>query len=659
MYETTMQPGTSGQTDLQERPAPAVRFVTMLVLAFALTWVAGYWIRQAEIVALACQMTEAVPSIPGLTALLLLVALNPLLRRLPYVRDLTSSEIILVYVFTTVATFMFGCGVARFLISTLNVPYYFSSPTAQLELLAPNIPNWLGPGDFIVARWLYESSPTGEVPWEAWTMPIVAWTGFFLLFGGTLLCLMVLFAENWMDHERLVFPLVRLPLEIIGTEGGMPLFRNPITWIGVGLATVLNIILMIRAVFFGGPMGTLNFDFTSGIVGSPWRAIRPMNLDIRPDLVGLGYLISTELSFSIWFFYLFQKLQALVMEGGGYRVGGMPFAQEQAIGAYLVMAIVLLWKGRKVIAHAWQGLLRPELAKRDRLPYRSALIGLLLGIAGLMIFLVSAGMQPWLAGVYLSVLIMVSIVYARIRGETGVPMLWAFPYGQQHKFMWNFFGSDMILDKKHEMRSATILALLNFLSRGYFPTVSGYQIEGISMAQRVGINWRQMLSVLMLAVGFGSVAAFIFHLQPYFMEGGIGLRGGIWGDGIARQEYTAVLRAAASAVPPDATRIGFTIGGGVLVALISAARSYWFGFPLHPIGYAVAGAFGAKLWGPFLIVWLCKSTLLRYGGSQAYLRALPAFLGFAVGHFITAGLIWGSLGAALGGAFLRWGVWFG
>ena len=45
--------------------------------------------------------------------------------------------------------------------------------------------------------------------------------------------------------------------------------------------------------------------------------------------------------------------------------------------------------------------------------------------------------------------------------------------------------------------------------------------------------------------------------------------------------------------------------------------------------------------------------------ADHYLRAMPAFLGFAVGHFITAGLIWGSLGAALGGAFLQWGVWFG
>ena len=30
-----------------------------------------------------------------------------------------------------------------------------------------------------------------------------------------------------------------------------------------------------------------------------------------------------------------------------------------------------------------------------------------------------------------------------------------------------------------------------------------------------------------------------------------------------------------------------------------------------------------------------------------------------LGHFVVAGAIWGTLGAALGGPFLRYGVWFG
>ncbi len=659
MQEETTDTRASGAIQSQPRPSRKVRIITMLVLAIGLTWLAGYWIRQGEIIALSAQMTEAVPSIPGLTALLLLALLNPLLRRLPYVRDLSSGEIIVVYLFVTVGTFMYGCGVTRFLIATVSAPWYYSTPVAPIDTLAPNIPAWLSPPEGIYHKWLYEASPTGQVPWDVWRMPVAAWTGFFVLFGGTMLSLMILFAEQWIEHERLVFPLVRLPLEVLGEEGERPLFTNRIAWIGVGLATFLNLYLMTRAVFFGGPKGTLNFDLASGITGAPWSYIRPMRMDLRPGLIGLGYLISTELSFSIWFFYLFQKIQAVTMAAIGYRMGGMPFVQEQGIGAYLVLGMVLLWKGRHVFKHAWNGLLNPDVAQGDRFPYRWALMGVIVGVAGLMLFFVSAGMAPWLAAPYLAILLIVGMVYGRLRAETGVPILWAFPYGQQHKVLWNFLGQGGIVRQTADLRSPTFFALMGFLSRGYFPTVSGYQIEGLHLAERTNVTWRKMIPTLMIAIAAGSVFAFIFHLQPYYQDGGVGLRGGIWGAGTARQEFQKVLRAGEMPSPPDVPRIIATLGGGGLVAAIAAARNYWFGFPLHPMGYVLAGAFGHKLWGPFLIVWICKSVLLRYGGSQSYLRALPGFLGFAVGHFITAGLIWGSLGAALGGPFLRWGVWFG
>ncbi len=659
MQDRIDQAHLSGEVAAEPRPARSVRIATMLVFGVALTWIAGYWIRQGEIIVLSAQMTEAVPSIPGLTALLLLALLNPLIRRLPYVRDLSSGEIIVVYLFVTVATFMYGCGVTRFLIATVSAPYYYSTPAAPISTIAPHIPGWLSPPDAIYHRWLYEASPTGEIPWHVWRTPVIVWTGFFLLFGGTMLCLMVLFSDQWIEHERLVFPLVRLPLEILGEETPVALFRNPMTWIGVGAATILNFVLMIRAVFFGGPRGTFTVDLAAGITEGSWRYLRPLQLDLRPDLVGLGYLISTEVSFSIWFFYLFLRLQAVTMAALGYRLGGMPFGQEQGIGAYLVLGVVLFWKGRRAFGHAWRTILRPEQAGRQGLRYRRAMIGLIAGLAGLMLFFVTAGMEPWLAALYLAILLIVGVVYGRLRAETGVPILWAFPYGQQHRVLWNFFGQRGIVTHPEDLRSPTVFAMLGFLSRGYFPTVSGYQIEGLHLARRTNIPWRQMIATLLIAVAIGSAFAFIFHLQPYYQDGGVALRGGIWGASTARQEYANVLHAADLPAPPDTPRMIATLSGGALVAAISLARNYWFGFPLHPVGYVLAGAFGHKLWGPFLVVWICKSILLRYGGSKSYLRALPGFLGFAVGHFITAGLIWGSLGAALGGPFLRWGVWFG
>lgn len=42
-----------------------------------------------------------------------------------------------------------------------------------------------------------------------------------------------------------------------------------------------------------------------------------------------------------------------------------------------------------------------------------------------------------------------------------------------------------------------------------------------------------------------------------------------------------------------------------------------------------------------------------------YRRTLPGFLGFALGHFFTAGIVWGILGATGRNLYEGYMVWFG
>jgi len=648
-----------------------------VVIALVLTWLSGYWIRQSEIVALACQGTEAIPSIPGVAALMLLLIGNGLAARTRFLRPLRVPEIIAIFLFVTVATTMFGCGIGRFLLACLSAPFYFSSPAAPLEELARYIPSWMSPQDPAVHRWLYESSPTGAVPWAAWQWPMVAWTGFFLMFGRMLLCLMMLFSERWVGEERLVFPLVRLPLQMIDpSTSAVPFFRNRATWIGIGAAALLNIFNIVRGVFFGGPSGGLSVDLGTAFVGAPWSALRPLMVHLRPELVGLGYLISTEMSFSIWFFHLFTKLQSFVMSGlMGLRLSGAPFAQEQGIGAYVALGAILFWKGRHPFVAAWQAITdklygrvgrdildRPTGGPGSPAPHgvqAYALLGALAGFVGAVIFCRAAGMATWLALLYLAIITCVAVVYGRLRAETGVPLVWAFPYGLAHKAVRYFMNSTTIVARGAEPRSGTIFNLFLFMSRGYFPTMTGYGIEGYALGQNGGITKGGIFRLLLAAIGVGALCSFYFHLTPYYDRGAVGLRGGLWGASEAQAQYASLWQSIQMPVAPDKARIIATLSGGGFLSLLTIVRGQYFGFPFSPLGYAMACSYGELLWGPFLLVWAIKTVLLRYGGSKAYLNALPGFLGFALGHFVVAGAIWGTLGAALGGPFLRYGVWFG
>jgi hypothetical protein len=647
-----------------QRIPPLTQFFTprAIILALVLTWLSGYWIKQSEIIVLACQGTEAIPTIPGLASLVLLVALNPLLARTKIIRPFTTAELITVFLFTTVATFMFACAIGRFLIASVGVPFYYTSPQAPLAELAQFIPSWIAPSDPEVHRQLFESSSTGHVPWAAWYMPMLSWAGFFTMFGGTLFCLTILFHEPWADSERLVFPLVRLPMQILDPKySEVPFFRSKATWIGIGVAFALNAVNMVRGVFYGGPSGGAIIDLGKPFVGAPLNALLPLQMHIRPEIIGLGYLISTELSFSVWFSYALMKLQAVMLSISGVRLAGAPFPQEQGIGAYLVIAGILAWRARHVFIDAATSIFSSDPADGHRAPAanRWALIGAIVGFIGCVAFWHAAGMSLWLTTVYLGIVVAVAVVYARLRAETGIPQVWGFPYGQQQQVIKNFLSSATWIGPGPDYRSATIFTLLNLLSRGFFTAVSGYGIEGMSLGRAGGIRKSSIFWLITAAVALGTLASFYFHLTSYYQLGAVGVRGGLWGTWVAQPQYQATWSAIQLPNKPDLPRIIATLCGGGFMAGLAAVRGLMHGFPLHPMGYALACSYGDLFWGGFFLVWMVKSILLRYGGHNSYLAALPGFLGFAFGHFMVAGVIWGSLGAALGGPFLRYGVWFG
>jgi hypothetical protein len=110
--------------------------------------------------------------------------------------------------------------------------------------------------------------------------------------------------------------------------------------------------------------------------------------------------------------------------------------------------------------------------------------------------------------------------------------------------------------------------------------------------------------------------------------------------------------------PPDEPRTVAAAFGALVVTALVILRTYFLRFPLHPLGYAMVGAYGGPLWGPFLMVWIVKSVILRLGGMRAYRRGIPFFLGLVIGHFFLAGLVWGWL-SIINEMYRRYVVFFG
>jgi len=654
------------QSRVQPTAAQATEGLTWraLLLAVLLTIICGVWVRQAEILVIATQITESVPAIPALAVLFLLLALNPLLRFLRRGAQFSRVEMLTVYTFVGIAISMAGCGVARYWVSTVTALWWWATPANGMASLQRFIPTWLVPHSSPTILGLYMGG--GSVPWEEWWVPLLAWTGFFAVFWCAMLCLLVLVRKRWMQEERLSFPIVELALEM--TESGTgratqrPFFLNPIMWIGFSLTFLFNLINIVHALRPAMPGIPWYTSVGPTNASLPWNTVFPLTVAFTPLLIGFGFLVSTEVSFSIWFFFFVYKFEALLAGSLGYNTAGIPYPQEQSMGAFLLLGLGLLWSTRGTFKRALLDLFTRAPSPRDPgspFPLRWALLGFAASSLLVLGFCCLAGMAAWLALLYLGLLGCVALVCARIRAEAGIPLIWAFPFYIPKQMLMYTFGSAALLSNGGPA-SLTALALLTFLARGYFPALIGYQVDSFKTAEQTRMKPSHMAVVVMLALLVGVAVAFYFHLVPYYQYGSTHLRNGdIWGTWLAYSDFGQVTQVQRTALAPDPSRIVATGGGFVAAALLVWLRSALGAFPLHPLGFAVATAAGDIVWLSFLIVWVCKTLILRYGGIRLYRAAIPAFLGFALGHVFTAGVVWGLLGAFVPDLVSGYAVWFG
>ena len=609
-----------------------------LLLGLLFSFFVSFWVRQSEIVVLATQITESVPTIPSLAVLVVLLVVNSVLRKVPRAVPLTRAELLVVFLFVGVSSMVMGIGIVQFLISLMAAPFYKKEGIA----LQPHFPPWLFPTSTEAMRQIYERAPDGRVPWEIWALPGLLWCGFFVAVAATLACLMAFFHRSWAEEEKLAFPLLTLPLEL--AQPGGRFFRSPVMWAGFAVSGLYNGVNIVHALVPSFPELGKQISLDPLLSVAPWNAAAPLALHLRPELMGLGYLVSTDISLTLWLSVGVRKLAAVLGLSMGYEPQGL-YPMEQGIGAYVALALVLIVQARKHLR-----------AVADQKPW--LLLGLCGSAAASVGFAVVAGLTLWVALFYFALIFLVALVYGRLRAQTGVPMVWLFPYYQTKQILFFTLGSAPLAATGP--KSLAVWTLFTVLTRGYFQSVCGYQIEGLEVARREGFSGRRMSGVLLLAVAVGFGLGWYQHLVPYHQFGALHLRGEIWGGWIGPQESRqAVSLLNGSYLPRDDNKVAASVAGAVIVALLSALRLGFAAFPVHPLGYAMASCFGETMWFSFFVVWLVKGLMLRYGGMMLYRKTVPFFLGLALGHFFVAGVFWGLVGAFSGEAVQGYPVFFG
>ncbi|MBU0607071.1 MAG: hypothetical protein KKI08_04255 [Armatimonadetes bacterium] len=664
--------------------ADGLRLGRALLVAVPLALAGVWWIHQASLVQAPGQLYApvyllSVPPVPAVIFLFALASLSAAFgRRLAgragrplYPRGgrrglLSARELMVVYIVLVVAIPPTTFGIIEMLLPWTTAPSYFGTPQDGLDELAGQyFPGWMYPHDPEAIRTMFEGSEAGVIPWRPWAAPLAGWLGFVMLLFVTSLCLMTLFHRQWSEHERLRYPLLLLPLSVADPGGRHAeirgLFRNPLTWIAIGLVAIHHALNVAHS-YNPGVMALMDrYPVGKIFTEKPWTAFRGLTFFHRPQMVGFSYFVSVDVLFSGWFFFVFQMFIQMMADVFGYQApGGFPFAAQQGSGAFVALFFALVWvaKGElwgmvRAAAVGCRGLKPPpasEASLRDAtatadapLPPAMALWGALGGFALIVAWCVTMKMTLGLALAYFGLLLGWAVVYARIRAEAGVASMWAFPFDQHPQFITAAVGTRGLIQGP-DATQLVMLSVFSWLSRGYFPSMAGYVIENEKLAQETGVPARATPWLMILALLIGMLGGYYVTLKSYYDVGANVLHGGTTSGGYNVRSAMSVWNGVAAAIqhpgPPNTSQVLGSVAGGLVTLLLVVARRAWLRFPFHPLGYAMALNYGYALWGPFLLAWAIKLIIDRLGGAEWYRKMMPFFLGLAIGDLVAGGLLW-------------------
>ncbi|MCK4299989.1 MAG: hypothetical protein KAX80_10680, partial [Planctomycetes bacterium] len=173
--------------------------------------------------------------------LFLLVILNSLLIRIWPGRAFSRSEMVTAYGMMIISVGLATLGGLPYLVSATTYPFYMATPENGWEhLIWPQIPLFLQLTSPEGVAWFWEGLPEGTgIPWAAWLTPMLAWGSFTLALMGAMFSLGALLRKDWIERQRLTFPLVDVPLALAGDAPRPSLkhsiLNNRIFWLGFAL----------------------------------------------------------------------------------------------------------------------------------------------------------------------------------------------------------------------------------------------------------------------------------------------------------------------------------------------------------------------------------------------------------------------------------------
>jgi len=587
----------------------------------------------------------------AVVVLFTLVLVNGALARLLPGRAMTRIELLVTYGMTImVAQFLYKGGMP-FITGATTFPFYMATPANDWEhRMWPYIPDWFRPSDQQAVVWYWEGLPEGvSVPWRAWTWPVLGWSSFTIALMIAMFCLALLMSKDWIERQRLAFPLVDIPLAIVGEAPrptvGTSILRNPLSWFGFSIPTIVAVLGWLHEIRPSVPTIPLYYDagrMFSGM-GLPWNVLSGesgIHVEVVFPLIGIAYLLPGEVSLSLWLFYALYRVQQLVWASFGVAEGGtsgltirpQTFIGMEEAGGFIALSAVVLYQSRHALRAAWReltGRARAEPDPRAPLAGRWALLGFLIANAFMLWWALQTGMPWWpfvlVMGLFYTVMIGVTRLVAAA-GTTHVDTgLWP------RQVIMNTIGAVPV-----GTTSVTVFAYLSSVYM-YDPRIvlmaqamNSFKLLHTARARARRFSWASVLAVVtMLALGFPTMIWIAYHYGASTLPDWPMASPSRWVFG----ELDNSLRT--PELPDNWMRAALGLGAAFMMGMIVLhSRFVWW--PVSPVGFLIASGWSTDrfVWFNALIGWALSAMVRRYGGLKLYRAMRPVFLGLILGGYV-------------------------
>jgi len=569
-----------------------------------------------------------------------------LLASVPVVRRggslaLNRAELVLVYVMLLVVSSLCTMGMTQQLLPTITAFFYYATPGNKwVEKLLPVVAErGVLFDDGMQSVGFYEGGALGQIPYGAWVEPLCWWAVFLLALYAAMGAAAVILRRQWMERERLAYPLTQVGLAMVAGEEENSLvngfFKRKALWYGMAIP-----------LFFGSLTAWHAYDPASPTVDLLWHGpfLGSQRLQYRISfaLIGFSYLISTQVAASIWIFHLLSKVEGEFLAISGlrstsnfvYGVAEQPLLAYQGGGALLAMVLLGLWVARDHLKDVLRKALgrAPEVDDSDEImSYRTAVVCLVGGVFVMVFWLWLMGTKLWVAALFIVLAMLIFIGISRVVAEAGLaavrspmiaPDLVIQGIGSQWIGTAGVFNLSLAYIWAADIRIFLMAMLVNGLKL----------IEDMDRRSR-----RLVFRGVILAVLIGAVGSCWMVMHMAYKYGGINLDGWRFRGGPETIFNNAVRNI--DPMGADWPGLTFLAVGALVMVLLTWARQYLLWWPLHPLGFPIGANFMMnKVWFSVAIAWAIKKLILRYGGAASYQSSQSFFLGLILGEALCNGL---------------------